>query len=60
MCVNLTHNDNIKTFNDVAHHFELEEDLIHAEKPINKVFISETKMHGAYGSKYKKGKTREE
>ena len=26
MRVNLTHNDNIKTFDDVAHHVELEED----------------------------------
>jgi hypothetical protein len=58
MRVNLTHNDNIKTFDDVARHVELEEDRLHAEKPINKAFISETKMRGAYGSKYKKGKAK--
>jgi hypothetical protein len=58
MSVNLTHNDNIKTFDDVAHHVELEEDRLHAEKPINEAFISETKMRGAYGSKYKKSKAK--
>ena len=52
MRVSLTHNDNNKTFDDVAHHVELEEDRLHTEKPINKAFISETKMCGQYGSKY--------
>jgi hypothetical protein len=55
MRVNLTHNDNIKTFDDVARHVELEEDRLHAGKLINEAFISETKMRGAYDSKYKKG-----
>jgi len=54
--VNLTHNDNIKIFDDVARHVELEEDRLLAEKPINKAFIYETKMQGSYGSKHKKGK----
>jgi hypothetical protein len=58
MRVNLTHNDNFKTFDDVARHVELEEDRLHAEKPINEAFISETKMRGAYDSKYKKGKAK--
>ena len=39
-------------------HVELEEDRLHAEKPINEVFMSETKMRGAYGSKYKMGKAK--
>jgi hypothetical protein len=55
MRVNLTHNDNIKTFDDVARHVELEEDRLQAGKLINEAFISETKMRGAYDSKYKKG-----
>jgi len=55
MRVNLTHNDNIKTFDDVARHVELEEDRLHTGKLINEAFISETKMRGAYDSKYKKG-----
>ena len=32
MRINLTHNDNIKTFDDVACHVELEEDRLLAEK----------------------------
>ena len=44
MRVNLTHNDNIKTFDDVARHIELEEDQLRAEKPINETFMSETKI----------------
>jgi len=55
MRVNLTHNDNIKTFDDVAHHVELQKDRLHAEKPVNEAFISETKMRATYDSKYKKG-----
>ena len=34
MRVNLTHNDNIKTFDDVARHVELDEDKLLAEKPV--------------------------
>ena len=33
--VNLTHNDNIKTFDDVARHVELEEDRLLAEKQVS-------------------------
>jgi len=44
MRVNLTHNDNIKTFDDVAHRVELEEDRLHAEDPVNEPFITKTKM----------------
>jgi hypothetical protein len=53
MHVNLIHNDNIKTFDDVV---QVEEDRLHAEKPVNEAFISATKMRGAYDSKYKKDK----
>jgi ligand-binding SRPBCC domain-containing protein len=49
---NITYNDNIKIFDDVAHHVELEENRLHAEKPVNKAFISETNICGAYDSKY--------
>jgi hypothetical protein len=55
MRVNFTHNDNIKTFDDVAHHVKFKEGRFHAEKPVNEAFISKTKMRGAYDSKYKKG-----
>jgi hypothetical protein len=58
MCVNLTHNDNIKIFDDVARHVKLEKDRLHVEKPINEAFISEIKMRGVYGSKYKRSKAK--
>jgi hypothetical protein len=44
MRVNLTHNDNIKTFDDVACHIDLEKDQLHVEKLVNDAFIYETKM----------------
>jgi len=56
MRVNLTHNDNIKTFDDVTCHVKLEEDWLYAEKHVNEAFIYETKIQRSYGSKYKKGK----
>ena len=40
MPVNLTHNNNIKTFDDVALHVELEEDHLLAEKPIHEAFMT--------------------
>jgi hypothetical protein len=47
MYVNLTHNDKIKTFNDVTYHVKLEEDQFLAEKLVNEAFIYEMKMQGA-------------
>ena len=35
--INLTHNDNIKTFDDVAQHVELEEDHLLADKPYGRL-----------------------
>ena len=43
MCVNFTHNDNIKTFDDVASHIELEKDRLLVEKPIQETFMIENK-----------------
>ena len=56
MSVNLTHNDNIKTFDDVACHVELEEDRLLVEKPIQEAFMTENKSRGAQGSRRNKGK----
>ena len=47
MCVNLTHNDNIKTFDDVAHHVKLEEDRFLVEKLVQEAFMTENKSQGA-------------
>ena len=49
MRVNLTHNDNIKTFDDVAHHVELEENQLLFEKPIQEAFMTENKSRGEQG-----------
>ena len=56
MRVNLTHNDNIKTFDDVACHVELEEDSLLAEKLVQKAFMTENKSREAQGSGHNKGK----
>ena len=42
MCQNLTHNENIKTFDDVARHLELEAEHLEAAKPISSVHMAET------------------
>ena len=46
LCINLTHNDNIKTFDDVAQHVELEEDCLIADKPYEKDYMIEYKKIG--------------
>ena len=42
MCLNLTHNDNIKTFDDVVRHVELEEDHRLANKPYEEAYMTES------------------
>ncbi|KAH0725073.1 hypothetical protein KY284_000938 [Solanum tuberosum] len=39
--VNLTHNDSIKTFYDVAHHVELEDECLGAAKAASNAFVAE-------------------
>ena len=56
MSVNLTHNENIKTFDDVARHVELEEDRLLSKKPANEDFMTESKSRGAKGSRRKNWK----
>ena len=43
--INLTHNDNIKTFDDVAKHVELEEDRLLADKPFREGYMIEFKKN---------------
>ena len=52
----LTHNDNIKTFDDVARHVKLEEDRLLTEKHIQEAFMSENKLRGAQDFGCNKGK----
>ena len=54
--INLTHNDNIKTFDDVARHVELEEDCLLTDKPYGEAFMTESKKVRAYGLGRKKWK----
>ena len=56
MHVNLTHYENIKTFDDVARHVELEEDRLFAEKPIQKAFMIKSKSRRAQDFGCNKGK----
>ena len=56
MHVNLTHNDNIKTFDDVARHVELKENRLLVKKPVQEAFMIENKSRGAQGSGRNKGK----
>ena len=43
LCINLTHNDNIKTFDDIARHVELEEDCLLADEPYGEAYMTESK-----------------
>ena len=62
MKVNLTHNENVKTFEDTMRHLELEEDRLLANKVQTDVYFAGSGSHGASGSKrkhfggFKKGK----
>ena len=53
MCQNLTHNENIKTFDDVAHHLQLEAERLEAVKPISSMHMAKTSSHKASRPKRK-------
>ena len=44
--INLTHNDNIKTFDDVARHVELGEDHLLVDKSYGEAYMTEFKKIG--------------
>ena len=50
---NLTHNENIKTFDDVGRHLELETERLEAAKPISSVHMAETNSRKASRPKRK-------
>ena len=56
MHFNLTYNDNIKTFDDVARHVKLEEDRLLVEKHVQEAFMTENKSRGTQGSRRNKRK----
>ena len=51
--LNLTHNENIKTVDDVARHLELEAERLEAAKPISSMHMAETSSHKASKPKHK-------
>ena len=53
MKVNITHNESIKTFNDVTHHVELEDERICAAKIQGQTFVAESNSRKASGLKKK-------
>jgi hypothetical protein len=57
MRVNLTHNDSIKKFEDVARHVELEEDRLMAEKGVEEAYLvsSDVQKKDQNANKRKKG-----
>jgi hypothetical protein len=70
MSQNLTHNENIKTFDDVSRHLELEAERLEAAKPNSSAYVAESSSrkanrpkrknndkHGAAGPRPKKGRT---
>jgi len=50
----LTHNENIKIFENVVRHLELEENRLLAAKPETKIYHADSSSHGASSSKHKR------
>lgn len=55
---NLTHNENIKNFDYVSHHLELEVECLKAAKPKYLTYIAEYDLHKLTKSRCKKSKIR--
>jgi hypothetical protein len=53
MSQNLTHNEKIKTFDDVSHYLELEAELLEAAKPNSSAYLAESSLRKAYRPKHK-------
>lgn len=50
-----THNDNIKFFDDISRHLELEEERLEDERLSGQVYVAESGSRKAFGFKRKKG-----
>ena len=53
MKVNMTHNENIKTFANIAHHLELEDERIEAAKPDAQEYVAASSSKNVPGFKRK-------
>ena len=54
MTINMMHNDNIKTFEDIKHHLELEEDHLDVTKYSDQAYMTEAGPSRFSGYKLKK------
>ena len=54
MKLHLTHNENIKTFEDAMRHLELEEDRLLADKPVVDIYYAGSSSQGPSSSKRKR------
>ena len=55
MMVNMTHNESIRTFNDIEHHLELEVKRLEATKLFDRVYMVESSSRKALDFKRKRG-----
>lgn len=53
--VNKTHNESIRTFNDIKYHLELEGECFEADKLSNHDYMAESSSRKALGFEHKKG-----
>ena len=55
MKVNMTHNESVKTFKDIQHHLELEDECLVTTKSSAQLYMADTYSRKASGFKRKKG-----
>ncbi|KAK0584277.1 hypothetical protein LWI29_010428 [Acer saccharum] len=53
MKINMTHNDNIKTFDDISLHVKLEDERLEAAKASSQLYMAESSKHKTKGFKCK-------
>ena len=51
MMVNMTHNESVKTFNDIVRHFELEVERLVVTRPNVQAYVVESSSHKTSGFK---------
>ena len=54
MVVNMTHNESVKTFEDIVRHLELEAEILVASSPTEQAYVAETSSQKKIGFKRKK------
>ena len=51
MVVNMTHNQNVKTFDDIVRHLELEAKRLMVARPNEQAYVVESNSHKTFGFK---------